>query len=79
MGYAVGLRSGFSPEIHGEIADPWHACAYFIKHEVEAIIGSPDHEPMQWEHAEGPVRPNHPPEPMPAPGAPRARRGSRHP
>jgi len=38
-GYAVGLRTGLSPETRCEMTDPWEACAYFIKHEVEAIVG----------------------------------------
>lgn len=38
--YAVGLRSGFSDKALGEITDPWEACAFFIKQELEAILGA---------------------------------------
>lgn len=40
-GYAVGLRTGLSPETRCEISDPGEACAYYIKHEFEAIVGAP--------------------------------------
>jgi hypothetical protein len=38
--YLVGLRSGFSDKARYEIADPWEACAFFIKQELEAIMGA---------------------------------------
>ena len=41
-GYSVGLRTGHSPETRCEISNPWEACAYFIKHELEAIVGDPE-------------------------------------
>ena len=37
--YAVGLKTGFSQRTRCEIADPWFACASYIKEELEAIIG----------------------------------------
>jgi len=54
-GYAVGLRTGFSPETRCEISDRWEACAYYIKHEFEAILGAPRHgsEPPHPAKAEG--------------------------
>src|SRR5688572_13163345 len=38
--YAVGLKTGFSEKTRCEILDPWEACAYFIKEELDAIVGS---------------------------------------
>jgi len=36
--YSVGLKSGYSEAARHEIADPWEACATFIKHELDAIL-----------------------------------------
>jgi hypothetical protein len=38
--YGVGLRSGFSARARFEMADPWEACAFFIKQELDAIMGT---------------------------------------
>jgi hypothetical protein len=38
--YSVGRRSGFSEKARFEIADPWEACAFFIKQELDAIVGT---------------------------------------
>ena len=37
--YAVGLKTGFSEKTRCEISDPWEACAFFIKEELDAIVG----------------------------------------
>jgi len=38
--YLVGLRSGFSDKARYEVTDPWEACAFFIKQELDAIVGT---------------------------------------
>ena len=38
--YLVGLRSGFSDKARCEVTDPWEACAFYIKQELDAIMGT---------------------------------------
>ena len=38
--YLVELRSGFSDKARCEVTDPWEACAFFIKPELDAIVGT---------------------------------------
>jgi hypothetical protein len=39
--YVVGSKTGFSERMRCQIADPWFACASFIKEELESIVGCP--------------------------------------